>query len=390
MVFTYTTETGGSGSGQSLYNITVPTGGVVCDVLIVGGSGGGGKFGGGVGGGGVLFTTNITLTSGSLRVGNVGLGTVEGSYVNGVNGADSYITINSIQYIVKGGGGGGSRLVNALGQSGSTGGSGGGGSHSNESAYQGLGGTSNKNTYANFQSFGNNGGKGRPGIAGIDPNHASGGGGGTGSAGSDFSYTTGGGNGGASINYSTYFGTLVGHNGWFAGGVGGNTYQNVGGGGYGNDGNGLLGGGGIGRFDGGVEYSGGDGLPNTGVGGGGAKYDGGTDGNYDGDFIIKKSVNNVDTNNLTIKSTSNIEIGTKEWLNIPGTFILSAYGNTFVNNVLSFGLAYYGSFGNFPCNKLNFYPSTGYGFGIGIGSGSVEYFTGGLYGVGTEQYFIRN
>jgi magnesium chelatase family protein len=60
MVFTYTTETAGAGTGQSLYNITVPTGGVICDVLMVGGGGGGGKeIGGGGGGGAVLYATNI-------------------------------------------------------------------------------------------------------------------------------------------------------------------------------------------------------------------------------------------------------------------------------------------------------------------------------------------
>jgi hypothetical protein len=357
-VFTYTTETGGSGSGQSLYTITAPVGGVVCDVLVVGGGGGGGKFGGGAGGGAILFATNITLTSGSLRVGNGGLGAVQGSYVNGVNGVDSSITINSIQYIAKGGGGGGTRLSNANGQNGSAGGSGGGGSHSNDAASQGLGGASNKNTYANFQSFGNSGGKGRPGTVGGDPNHASGGGGGAGSAGSDFSLTTGGGNGGAGIDYSSYFGSSVGHNGWFAGGGGGNTYQGAGVGGYGNGGNGLFGGGGIGGFDGGTEYSGGDGLPNTGGGGGGAKWDGGTNedlnggnggsgvviiryltpsssstielirgtttdanhdwklGNYSGEFKAISSVSGVDTDRLVISSTGNVGIGTSNPSNI--------------------------------------------------------------------------
>jgi len=350
-VFTYTTETGGTGSGQTLYTITAPAGGVVCDVLVVGGGGGGGKFGGGAGGGAILFATNITLTSGSLRVGKGGLGAVQGSVVNGVNGVDSSITINSIQYIAKGGGGGGTRLANTNGQNGSAGGSGGGGSHSNDAVSQGLGGASNKNTYANFQSFGNAGGLGRPGTVGGDPNHASGGGGGAGSAGGNFSLTTGGGNGGAGIDYSSYFGSSVGHNGWFAGGGGGNTYQGVGVGGYGNGGNGLFGGGGIGGFDGGTEYSGGDGLPNTGGGGGGAKYDGGTNedlnggnggsgvviirylssssssslelvrgtttdgfvdysvGNYDSDFKIKSVNAGTPTDRMIINSSGNVGIG---------------------------------------------------------------------------------
>jgi hypothetical protein len=38
MIFTYTTETGGAGSGQSLYTLNVSTSGVVCDILMIGGS----------------------------------------------------------------------------------------------------------------------------------------------------------------------------------------------------------------------------------------------------------------------------------------------------------------------------------------------------------------
>ena len=35
MVFTYTTDN--TGAGQTQYTITIPTGGVVCDILMVGG-----------------------------------------------------------------------------------------------------------------------------------------------------------------------------------------------------------------------------------------------------------------------------------------------------------------------------------------------------------------
>ena len=41
MVFTYTTETAGAGTGQTLYTINVPTN-ITCDILVVGGGGGGG------------------------------------------------------------------------------------------------------------------------------------------------------------------------------------------------------------------------------------------------------------------------------------------------------------------------------------------------------------
>jgi hypothetical protein len=77
-------------------------------------------------------------------------------------------------------------------------------------------------------------------------------------------------------------------------------------------------------------------------------------------------------------------------VNITGSYISSAYGNAFVNNVLKFGLSYYGSFGNIPCNKLNFYPLVGYGHGIGMGSSGVEYFTGGLYGTGTHIFYTNS
>jgi hypothetical protein len=350
MTFTYTTETAGAGSGQTLYTISVPIGDVVCDILIVGGGGGGGRFGGGAGGGGVLFATNITLNAGSvlIKAGNGGAGAVDSAGSNGANGYESSITINSTEYIAKGGGGGGTRDSNTRGVAGNAGGSGGGGSHSNEIAYQAMGGASNKNTYANFQSFGNNGGKGRPTTGGSVPDHASGGGGGAGSAGSDFSYSTGGGNGGSGKEFITYFGSSVGHSGWFAGGGGGNTYSGAGNGGYGNGGNGLLGGGGQGGHD--NNNSAVDGLANTGGGGGGGRYNapnskGGNGGsgiviirfitpaspssssiellrgtttdanndwklsNYAGDFKIISSITGTPSDRLIINSSGNIGIG---------------------------------------------------------------------------------
>jgi hypothetical protein len=68
-VFTYTTETAGAGTGQSLYTINVGTGGVVCDILMVGGGGAGGNdIGAGGGGGAVLYGTNINIPSGSYNI----------------------------------------------------------------------------------------------------------------------------------------------------------------------------------------------------------------------------------------------------------------------------------------------------------------------------------
>jgi len=281
--FTYTSDSSGL-TGQTLYTFT-PTEDIWCDILIVGGGGGGGKFGGGGGGGAVLFGTNLKLkasVSVSVKVGNGGNGAITADTgVNGINGSNSSIIINTIEYIAIGGGGGGSRGSGAVGTSGNAGGCGGGGSHAN-SGSRGLGGISNKNMYANFQSFGNNGGTGRPHTSGSEPTHASGGGGGAGSNGSDFSYTRGGGNGGKGIEFISYFGTNVGHFGYFAGGGGGNTYAGNGNRGYGNGGLGLYGGGGNGGYDGTLEYSADDGFVNTGGGGGGAKWDGTTSGSLSG------------------------------------------------------------------------------------------------------------
>jgi len=336
--FYYTTDT--TGAGQTVYNYTIPSG-VVCDILIVGGGGGGGRFGGGGGAGGVLFATNVSLTAGQIKVGRGGTGTVNGNYIKGENGADSSLYVPAFPYtfVASGGGGGGTRLLNSSGGNGGAGGCGGGGSQSNDGA-GGYPGSSIQSGFAPgfyiyFLSYGNSGGYGRPNVQGVEPSHASGGGGGAGGNGSSYSNSTGGGNGGAGRDYSVQFGTSVGHNGWFAGGGGGNTYQGAGNRGYANGGNGLFGGGGNGGYDGGTELSGDNALANTGGGGGGSKWDGSgslnggnggsgaviiryltptsissvnlirgdtTDGNidykienYNGNYFVKKSLNNVDT-----------------------------------------------------------------------------------------------
>jgi hypothetical protein len=277
----------GGSENQTSHSITFEQN-VLCDILIVGGGGGGGYFGGGGGAGGILFATNITITSGTytIKVGKGGTGVSTASQ-NGTNGIDSSITINTIEYIAKGGGGGGTRDYNWRGINGNNGASGGGGSGTNDASFPGLGGASNKNNYPNFQSFGNSGGKGRPNIDGVNPIFSSGGGGGAGSNGGDYSNSTGGGNGGSGLNFGSIFGTSVGHNGWFGGGGGGNTYQNAGNPGYGNGGNGLSGGGGSGGYDGTTDISAINGLPHTGGGGGGGKWDGaGSKGGDGGSGIV--------------------------------------------------------------------------------------------------------
>ena len=293
--FAYTSDSAGL-TGQTQYTFTT-TEDLWCDILVVGGGGGGGKFGGGGGGGGVLLGTNLKINGGSsilIKVAKGGTGsTVVDAGINGTNGFDSSIAINLIEYIALGGGGGGSRASwpNYVGSNGTAGGSGGGGGNTAYGSVSSLGGISNKNNYANFQSFGNNGGLGRPNSTGSQPTYSSGGGGGAGSIGADFSYTTGGGNGGSGKDFIAYFGTNVGHFGYFAGGGGGNSYYDAGNRGYGNGGLGLFGGGGDGGYDGTLEYFAEDGLPNTGGGGGGSKYDGGTSedtngGNGGSGFVI--------------------------------------------------------------------------------------------------------
>jgi hypothetical protein len=320
-----------------------------CDILVVGGGGGGGYFGGGGGGGAILFANNITLGSGSytIKVGKGGTGVSTDSQ-NGTNGLDSSITINSVEYIAKGGGGGGTRQSNYRGRNGNDGGSGGGSSHSSDPAYPGIGGISNKNTYSGWLSYGNNGGKGRPNTQLTEPSHGGGGGGGAGSVGSDYSNSTGGGNGGLGIDFSQYFTTSVGHNGWFGGGGGGFTYASAGNPGFGNGANGLFGGGGNGGFDGVFasynENPAQDGLPNTGGGGGGSKFDGGTAEDYDGGdggsgiVIIRYLLGTIPTNNLlttepTVISSAFTE-SVRTFTHSGGTEAQTSYSITIAHNTL--------------------------------------------------------
>ena len=125
--FTYTTETAGTGTGQTQYTFTVPSGGMICDILVVGGGGaGGGNGGGGGGAGGYVYITNVVLNQGTytVRVGSGGIGTINAN----TNGKNSSLIAdnNSISYTSLGGGFGGSRGSSALATSGGSGGGGGG------------------------------------------------------------------------------------------------------------------------------------------------------------------------------------------------------------------------------------------------------------------------
>ena len=100
-------------------SFTIQSGGVICDILMIGGGGAGGYWGGGGGAGACIVAIGHTLPGGVCNV-TVGPGGV------GNNGGDSSISIGSVNkqmlYVAKGGGSGASRYDN-----GNPGGCGGGG-----------------------------------------------------------------------------------------------------------------------------------------------------------------------------------------------------------------------------------------------------------------------
>jgi len=258
-VFTYTTETAGAGTGQSLYTLTV-SGNAVCDILMVGGGGAGGAFGGGGGAGQVLYGSNIIINNGSsIRVGNGGA-TTTGLNVS-QDGFNSSITIGGTTYSSIGGGGGGGRNSGnfAVFVNGRNGGSGGGGNtpDGTPAAIGGLGGSSTKTSYSDWISYGNSGGYGCVGDT-----HLGGGGGGAGGVGGSVTLPSTSGAGGIGVNFSSLFGTSVGDSGWFGGGGGGVMY------GSGSGGLGGTGGGGKGAQWSPNTPNGVDGTINTGGGGG--------------------------------------------------------------------------------------------------------------------------
>ena len=336
MVFTYTTETAGAGTGQSLYTITVPTGGVGCDILMVGGGGGGDQINAGGGGGGaVLYATNITIPSGSYTI-KVGKGGVQN-----VNGSSS----EAFGAICLGGGSTPYVAWNTP-NNGTAGGSGSGGSPGSWSqSITGFGGgvgISTKGTLLNSGTLynGNIGGNGIPQVSGTG-NVSGGGGGGAGSPGLTSSATqystrsswiSGGkpssGGDGIQINI-----TGTGYY-WGAGGGGGGTSTHAGDGGLGGGGGGgitgspaiagLAGTGGInngvnGNVNGAFVSDGGNGAPNSGSGGGGGG-DGGSGGTGGSGVVILRF----------LSSTRNVGIGT-----INPTSELHVYDDTTINTKLT-------------------------------------------------------
>jgi hypothetical protein len=295
------------------YTFTVPTGGINCDILLVGGGGGGGWNGGGGGGGDVIYKTNVTLPAGNcvVFVGNGGNG---GRYGTGGNGSTSSITSTNASFIslfAAGGGGGG-------GYAGYPGTTPTAGSVINGNYSSGGGGGDG------FEGVGNGGtGNGVSGNGGNNSQlHGGGGGGATGNG-------LNAGNGGSGLSNSI-IGTVV----TYGGGGGGGTWQYAG-----TPGSGVDNGGNGGTF----EVYAVAGTANRGGGGGGSgsadlmgaaggsgiviiRYrseppavnstidlirgtssDANRDfkiGNYNGDFIVKSSINGIDSDYIKMLGTN--------------------------------------------------------------------------------------
>jgi hypothetical protein len=345
------------------HTFTVPTGGLNCDILMIGGGGRGYRGGGGAGA--CIVTTNQTLPEGTcvVRVGN-------GAIAIDSNGEDSYIQIGNVdRYRAKGGG----SSSNTNNIAGADGGCGGGASYNSDTVTEMGGGRVNTNVVtltdgttttvaafirtATYVVMGYAGGaNGTGGTAG--------GGGGIGAVGANK------GNGGDGAYQVTLSGatTAINFKNYFANGSAS----------FGVD-NGYIGGGGAGYvlptgyvsggLGGGSSYNNGNtAAPNTGSGGckasngygasgiviirhriprisgtlythtptttttlstptlgtssielvRGTQGDSNTDykiGNYNGDFLVKSSTSNTDTDYLRISSTGAITnpTGTASW-----------------------------------------------------------------------------
>jgi hypothetical protein len=350
IVFSYSSDSTGL-TGQTQFSF-VTSEDINIDILVVAGGGAGGCFGGGGGAGTILLNTGYNIPTGTSVIINVGKGGVGGSIIgiNGQNGFDSSITIAGNTFIANGGGGGGARNTSAIpGTTAGNNGGSGGGSSSGNVVPSSLGGISNKITYPNnWRSFGNNGGIGSYKPTTNPDNHFSGGGGGAGYNGGTgiFSPITSGtinvgiaGSGGVGINLSSIFGTSVGASGFFGGGGGGMVF------GYGTIGSGGLGGGGDGGS--GLSSTGVSGAARTGGGGGGGSSAGGNGGsgvviiryrqrNHEGNseiqFIKGASISSGNTNYKIGNYAGDYKIKSSCFNTDTDRFILESKGNTRFNN----------------------------------------------------------
>jgi len=358
MVFTYTTETGGTGSGQTQYTITAPAGGITCDILMIGGGGGGGydRAGGGGAGALILSIGNILSGTNTIRVGNGGAFSTIGGAGNGTNGFDSQI-VNSggnVIFRAKGGGLGGTS-VNA----GNDGGSGGGASSQNG----GLGGNAVNTNVVNgtttapvltttYGVYGNRGGRNIINYTGnLDPMDGAGGGGigeGGSTSGSlqivDSQFiTNNGGKGGDGLYFATINGVVYNFkNDFNVNGIQDGTTGNyfIGGGGGGGDTNGGIagiggkGGGGAGG-ESSVNGESASGFGSGGGGGGGFNRNGG---NGSAGIIVIRYLNPASSSSIellrgtTIDNKTDYKIG-----NYDGSFKVKLAVNNYEADVLSVG-----------------------------------------------------
>jgi hypothetical protein len=323
------------------YTLTVPSGGINCDILMIGGGGGGG-FGGGGGAGACIVAINQILTSnnGNYTV-VVGAGAVAESTSNG---EDSIISVNNTtMYRAKGGG----TVSNDLGSDGGCGSGSGfdissGGNPLNTNVVTGV--TTGPIVTATYAVLGSKGGNQLQSFSGNKT-----GGGGIGGAGYD--HIVGGppSNGGPGLNavtinnmpynFKNYFanGGAFGVDGYIGGGGGGGSYigqpPSSGGIGGGGNGNSFLSaisntGSGGGSFEADGDFTGGGSgiviiryraiytiIPtNASIKlARGSANDSKTDyqlGNYDGDFKIITSTSGINTDALVINQNGNVGIGT--------------------------------------------------------------------------------
>lgn len=256
---------------------------LICDILLVGGGGAGGtSYGdqdtgkGGGGAGGLVFGTNKIISAGTypITIGHGGEGRSNGNNTAPPAANQGGNTTGFGVTAIGGGGGGGSDNNNSGPTSG---GSGGGGGSRNSTTSFNNGAPSTQTTFSGWSSFGN---------AGANSTSSSGfggaGGGGAGGAGQTYSGSSNnsvGGNGGIGKDYSSYFGTLYGESGWFAGGGGGGSYSTSSvlaqsSGGFGGGGKGVSARESNGSPSPQFASEGRNGLANSGGGGGGSSEDG--------------------------------------------------------------------------------------------------------------------
>ena len=303
IILTYTTDN--TGTGQTQYNINIPTDNIICDILMVGGGGAGGKdIGGGGGGAAVLYGTNISISKTNYIV-KVGRGATPGE-VRGKSTEGFGATVL--------GGGSANNLGwnNNVSVNGNTGGSGGGGKGTNVSTSVSTGGVPGISTKGAIiaSSIIYNGNRGGSGMMQVSGNQVAGGGGGGASGigtNANISATGRGGNGGDGIEIN-----IIGTSYWWgAGGGGGSQLATAINGGDGGKGGG--GGGGQGSNGGSIGTVGTNGYgvasgknagSGTGSGGGGSGYTDIISGNGGSGIIIIRYRNNLSTANVGIGTTN--------------------------------------------------------------------------------------